>query len=58
MPTLWQLQDFSEAEPVAMVTVRGLSETELQKYSLNLLNKINCLYFVKQSENWCLLLRD
>ena len=45
---------YTEAEPVAMVTVKGLSETVFQKYNLNLLNKISCLYAVKQS----LILRD
>jgi len=37
------LKIYTEAEPVAMVTVKWLSETVLQKYDLNLLNKINFL---------------
>jgi len=44
-----RLKIYTEAEPVAMVTVQGLSQTELQKYNLNLPNKINILYVVKHS---------
>jgi hypothetical protein len=44
-----RLKIYTESELVAMVTVKWLSDTVLQKYSLNLLNKINFLYVVKHS---------